>query len=270
LTRAPGAFTVTGMRAPAMSRIPLLLAAFGALTVAVVLAGCPSKKPKSTACGGDKDCKNGQVCIMKTCQACSTDKQCGDGKKCQAGACVAAAECTRDDDCENGKVCQAGKCQACSKDNECGPGGKCQGGACQRAKACKADEDCADDEDCLNGRCQKPWQGGSNTDNSCALNTVYFSFDDASIQASERERLDGDAACLEKSTGKNCFVVGHTDSTGTEEYNIALSERRAQSVADYLSRLGIDPARLQVVPKGETEPSGQGDEKDRRVDFQWR
>ena len=64
--------------------------------------------------------------------------------------------------------------------------------------------------------------------------------------------------------------MGHTDPSGTDEYNIALSERRAQTVADYLARLGIDPARLQVVPKGETEPTWLGDDKDRRVEFQWR
>jgi outer membrane protein OmpA-like peptidoglycan-associated protein len=64
--------------------------------------------------------------------------------------------------------------------------------------------------------------------------------------------------------------MGHTDASGTDEYNIALSERRAQTVADYLARLGVDPAKLQVVPKGETDPSGQGDDKDRRVEFQWR
>ena len=89
-------------------------------------------------------------------------------------------------------------------------------------------------------------------------------------QASERDRLDANAACIEKSNGKNVFLVGHTDTSGTEEYNIALSERRAQSVADYLARLGTDPARMQVVPKGETELTGLGDDKDRRVEFQWR
>ena len=75
---------------------------------------------------------------------------------------------------------------------------------------------------------------------------------------------------IEKTPGKNVYVMGHTDPSGTDEYNIALSERRAQTVADYLARLGIDPARLQVVPKGETEPTGLGDDKDRRVEFQWR
>ena len=87
---------------------------------------------------------------------------------------------------------------------------------------------------------------------------------------SERDRLDSNQACIEKTTGKNVLVIGHTDSSGTDEYNIALSERRAQTVADYLARLGTDPARMQVVPKGETEPSGEGEDKDRRVEFMWR
>ena len=85
----------------------------------------------------------------------------------------------------------------------------------------------------------------------------------------ERDRLDADSACINKTKGKNVFVVGHTDTSGTEEYNIALSERRAQAAADYLARLGTDPARMQVVPNGETEPTGLGDDKDRRVEFQW-
>ncbi|MDQ3296612.1 MAG: OmpA family protein [Myxococcota bacterium] len=130
------------------------------------------------------------------------------------------------------------------------------------------DEDCADDEDCVNGFCKKAGSGGV-TDASCPLSTVYFGFDDASIQASERDRLDANAQCIEKTKGKAVFLMGHTDTSGTEEYNIALSERRAQSVADYMSRLGTDPARLQVVPKGETEPTGLGDDKDRRCEFQW-
>jgi len=102
------------------------------------------------------------------------------------------------------------------------------------------------------------------------LATVYFGFDSSNIEASERERLDANNRCITSAKGKPLFLIGHTDSSGTEEYNIALSERRAQAVADYIARLGTDPARLQVVPKGETEPSGLGDDKDRRVEFQWR
>jgi peptidoglycan-associated lipoprotein len=106
-------------------------------------------------------------------------------------------------------------------------------------------------------------------DVGCQLSTVYFAFDDSSILDSEKTRLSANQDCIAKAKGKSVFVVGHTDTSGTEEYNIALSERRAKSVADYLARLGTDPARMQVVPKGETEPTGMGDDKDRRVEFQW-
>ena len=145
----------------------------------------------------------------------------------------------------------------------------CSAGACKRANKCTKDADCADDEDCLGGFCKKTGQTSSASDATCPLSTVYFTFDDASIQQSERDRLDANAKCIEKTKGKAVYLVGHTDTSGTDEYNIALSERRAQSVADYMSRLGTDPARMQVVPKGETSPTGLGDDKDRRVEFQW-
>ena len=245
----------------------------GVLAVSLLIVGlvaaCTKKKPKTPACDGNEDCKDGLVCVNGQCLQCTDDASCGPGQVCRAGACEAKPECVKDADCSDGKVCQAGKCQACASDSECGPGGKCNAGACQRPTACTTDEQCADDEDCIDGYCQKPWQGNQDT-GPCPLATVYFAYDDATVAPSERDRLDGNASCIEKQAGKNVYVVGHTDATGTDEYNIALSERRAQTVADYLARLGVDPARMQVVPKGETEPTGQGDDKDRRVEFQWR
>lgn len=247
----------------------------GAILVAIaglVIGFACSDPPKKPGCKGDKDCKNGQVCSENKCVECKTDAQCKDGKKCKANACVAEPECVRDDQCTEGKVCQAGKCKPCASDSECGPGGSCAAGACKRANKCTPETvgtDCADDEDCVNGFCKKagtaPPPGVT-----CDLATIYFGFDDSSIQASERERLDANNQCLDKNKTKSVMLFGHTDSSGTEEYNIALSERRAQSVADYLARLGTDPARLQVVPKGETESTGLGDDKDRRCNFQWK
>jgi peptidoglycan-associated lipoprotein len=203
--------------------------------LALTLAGCPKKKPKTPTADTEE----------------------------------VAPECTRDADCPDGKVCKAGTCAACVADNECGPGGKCEAGACQRAKACKVDDDCADDEDCIDGFCQRPW-AGTGAGASCQLATIYFAFDDSSIQASERDRLDGNAQCIQQTGGQNVYVMGHTDQVGTEEYNIALSERRARAAADYLARLGVDPARLDIVGKGETELTGMGDEQDRRVEFSFR
>src|SRR5262245_58164121 len=128
---------------PRTLAIPVAAIALG-LAVALLLAGCPSKKPKTPACGSDEDCKSGLVCINKECK----EKP-------------AKAECTKDDDCADGKVCLGGKCQKCASDDQCGPGGKCQAGACDRAKKCSKDDDCADDEDCIDGVCQKPWQQGA-------------------------------------------------------------------------------------------------------------
>jgi peptidoglycan-associated lipoprotein len=251
------------------SSVGAVLVAAASLLFALSLGGCPSKKPKNPACEGDDDCKDGKVCINKECRACTDDLQC-DGGKCNAGKCEAAAGCKADSECAAGQVCKAGTCTACVGDGDCGPGGKCSAGACERPKKCARDEECEDDEDCINGVCINPGAPVDAGSVSCTLNTVYFAFDDASIAATERERLDGNATCVEKNPSRSVYLVGHTDGSGTDEYNIALSERRAQSVADYLARLGVDPAKMSVVPKGETELTGLGDDKDRRVEFQWR
>ncbi len=241
-----------------------LIAAWGVLFALAMSCG---DHPKGPGCSSDKDCKNGQVCGDNKCVECNTDAQCGKGKRCSAHACTAAAECRADKDCKDGKVCEAGKCKACSTDTECGDDARCVSGAC-KTKTCSKDADCADDEDCVNGICHKQ-VSTTNPGVNCSLSTIYFAFDDSGILDSEKARLSANQDCIEKAKGKGVFLVGHTDTSGTEEYNIALSERRAQSVADYLARLGTDPARMQVVPKGETEPTGLGDDKDRRVEFQW-
>jgi peptidoglycan-associated lipoprotein len=242
----------------------ILLASALVLGFAAASCGGSSTKP---GCKADKDCKNHQVCAANACVECITDAQCPAGKHCSAHVCV-SAECKNDQEC-NGKVCQAGKCKACATDGECGPDRACKAGVCEPLKKCAKDDECADDEDCVNGRCHKAGAASNPGDATCTLSTVYFAFDDSTIQESERERLGANVACIEKTKAKNVYLFGHTDTSGTEEYNIALSERRAQSVADYMARLGTDPARMQVVPKGETEPTGLGDDRDRRVEFQW-
>lgn len=240
-----------------------------ALAFVLAMLGACGDKPKKPGCKSDKECKAGQVCDANKCVECKTDANCPSGKKCSAGACVAKAQCLNDDQCPLGQVCQAGSCKPCASDGECGPGGACEAGACKRPKKCTQNEDCADDEDCIDGLCRRQTLG-SDIDAGCQLQTVYFGFDEAGIQPSERDRLDANNTCITKNKTQSVLLIGHTDTSGTEEYNIALSERRAQSVADYLARLGTDPAKLQVVPKGETEPTGTGDDKDRRVELKWK
>src|SRR5665647_559634 len=190
------------------------------LGLAIVAVSCGGKSKAAPGCKADKDCKNGLKCSANKCVQCTADAQCGKGKKCSANACVIKPECEKDDQCQAGKVCQAGKCKACAADNECGVGGSCDAGACKKATKCTKDEECADDEDCISGFCKKAGSAGNN-DGACPLSTVYFGFDDSSIQASERDRLDANAQCIEKQKTKSVFLIGHTDTSGTEEYNIA-------------------------------------------------
>ncbi len=248
-----------------------VLVAAAALLLAMALAACPKKKAKDPGCKSSDDCAEDLVCVENKCQQCSEDSHCEAGESCKAGACEAKAECSKDADCGDGKVCKAGACTACSSDGECGPGGNCNQGACERAKACTEDnvgEVCEDEEDCVDGFCQD-MSGGDGGSASCTMQTIYFGFDDSSIQQSERDRLDANSACIGKNAGKSVYVYGHTDASGTDEYNIALSERRARAAADYLARLGVDPGVLDVVPKGEAEISGAGDDQDRRVEFEF-
>lgn len=249
-----------------------LVGALVAIAAMTLLAACPDKKPKDPKCKGDAECAAGQHCVNQQCVACGDDSHCEAGQVCQSGACVAdpAPACTSDADCADGQACIDGKCRACTSDDQCGPGGRCNAGECQRAKECSQDTDCEDDEDCIDGHCQKPWQG-SGPDVQCQLQTVYFDFDQAAIREDARALLAANAECVRQVPAEQAVnIEGHTDEEGTEEYNIALSERRARTVADYLARLGIDPARFHVIAKGEGEPSGSGIEQDRRVDFEWR
>ncbi len=241
----------------------------------VFAAGCPSKKTKYPICSKDKDCRDGERCIAKQCMQCGEDSHCKDGQVCRKGACVSKkSECTSDDDCGDGKVCTDNQCVACKSNGECGPGGKCNAGACTRPKKCSKNEDCEDDEDCLQGRCQKPWKSDKPAGVTCPLATVYFGYDQHGVPTEARDGLDKTADCIKSAPkSRGVSLVGHTDPRGTEEYNIALSERRGRAVADYLARLGIDPARLRVIPKGEADSSGTEEssyQQDRRVSFEWR
>jgi OOP family OmpA-OmpF porin len=77
--------------------------------------------------------------------------------------------------------------------------------------------------------------------------------------------LQAAVEALNESPGVRVEVGGHTDSTGPEAYNLGLSERRAGSVADYLSANGIDASRLTVVGFGEANPVADNGTRDGRA-----
>jgi peptidoglycan-associated lipoprotein len=235
-----------------------------------LLCACPDKKPKYPNCNGDKDCKEGEFCVDKKCVQCRGNDDCPAGQTCEAGGCVAKdGWCETDADCPDHKVCKNHACVACQSDADC-PGGRCADGACLQPGECVKDEDCADDEDCIDGHCRMVGGGGGG-DPACALATVYFEFDSTGIGEDARNALDKNVECL-NTNAREVYIIGHTDPRGTDEYNIALSDGRARAVADFLARLGVDPARFRIIPKGEADATGTDEEsyrQDRRVDFEW-
>ena len=88
---------------------------------------------------------------------------------------------------------------------------------------------------------------------------LLYDFDSDVVRAEAAQNLRNLASSLEKYPNTDLLIVGHTDAVGTSEYNQALSERRARAAANYLTSQGVNPARLQAVGRGETEPLATND-----------
>ena len=86
------------------------------------------------------------------------------------------------------------------------------------------------------------------------LATVYFVVDSAQLGDEAKPVLQKNADWLKKWTSTRILIEGHCDSRGTSEYNLALGERRAVAVRDYLVNLGIPATRVQIVSKGKETP----------------
>jgi len=86
------------------------------------------------------------------------------------------------------------------------------------------------------------------------LDDVFFDLDKSDLSDKARGSLDKDAAWMKRWTTTRVTVEGHGDSRGTNEYNLALGERRGAAARDYLISLGVPAARLTVVSKGEEQP----------------
>lgn len=86
------------------------------------------------------------------------------------------------------------------------------------------------------------------------LDNIFYDFDKATLRPESKEALDGLVAMLRDNPNITIEIASHTDRKGSDEYNIALSQRRAKSVVDYLISAGIAPDRLQAKGYGESRP----------------
>jgi outer membrane protein OmpA-like peptidoglycan-associated protein len=94
---------------------------------------------------------------------------------------------------------------------------------------------------------------------------VTFAFDSANLNSNFYPVLDKVAETLKEYDKSVIEVAGHTDSTGSDSYNQALSERRANSVADYLANKGLERTRMVTVGAGEGHPVASNDTEEGRA-----
>ena len=87
---------------------------------------------------------------------------------------------------------------------------------------------------------------------------VFFGYDRTELTAEARATLDKQAAWLKKYPRASVTVEGHCDERGTREYNLALGERRANAVKNYLAAAGVPKASLHVISYGKERPAVLG------------
>jgi len=105
-----------------------------------------------------------------------------------------------------------------------------------------------------------------------SLKTVYFDFDKYNLRDDARRTLERNAEILKEHPDVSVVIEGNCDERGTNEYNLALGENRANAVRDYLTRIGIDASRLSTISYGEERPVAMGHDEaawsqNRRAEF---
>lgn len=251
------------------------LGLFGLLTA----VGCGPKYPK---CDTDEDCRksdDGQesgrlYCVNGICQQCREDTDCGEGQRCSGGDCEAIEGwCDGDEMCADDEICKNNRCEVgCRSNDDCADDEVCKGGKCEAKVECTMDADCADGEKCRDNECVS----ADTANGTCSLETIYFSYDASSLSSEARNTLQSNADCIEQRSG-DVQLAGHADERGTNEYNIALGERRARSAFNYLKDLGIPEDRLETISFGEERLARRCGEdgpeschrQNRRVEFNW-
>ncbi|MFN7698784.1 MAG: OmpA family protein [Deltaproteobacteria bacterium] len=183
--------------------------------------------------------------------------------------------CDNDEQCHEGEFCVNGRCQDCRDDSQCPTGQMCEQYDCVPIPGwCNSDADCPADQMCTNNRCvpRPVEQAVVPTDpvpQICQLQPVYFAFDESALDDAARSALQGNVSCMQERDIQNVTVTVMCDPRGTEEYNMALGDRRARTTRDHLQRLGVQRTSLLTRSVGEEMAQGAdeyGWSRDRRAD----
>ena len=90
---------------------------------------------------------------------------------------------------------------------------------------------------------------------------IFFGYDSSNLTIDSQSTLDRQAAWLQKFPSVRVAIEGHCDERGTREYNLALGERRANAVKDYLVARGVDGGRVSTISYGKEKPVALGNDK---------
>lgn len=288
--RPPGGIPGESMTHPP-APIARILSAFALTSIAafvmLLASGCDREYPN---CKRDRHCKEelGEKCVEGICQNCVTNEDCrgkgpnGSDLQCIEYRCGEGGQsllpgglgspCASINECNEGLVCRGGECSLCLADAEC-PSGSCNldTGLCNASNCnCQTADDCAMEEMCIDCQCRPP-DPPDPVDEDCGMTAVYFDFDSPKLSSSALSALSQAAECI-AAQNRVVNLEAHADPRGTEEYNILLTDKRGQSVKNYLRDLGVPAHMLNVVAKGDLEAEGTDESswaRDRRVQFVW-
>lgn len=197
------------------------------------MSGCKAKYPK---CDSDESCiSQNEVCVFGQCQECRDDTQCAQKYPTEH------------------RVCNLGRCDVVPQPITSTPAPPEE-----REYAKKGTVSIT----CRTNNPKKP----------LALDPIYFEFDQYELNTGAQLSLQHNVDCLAQVSGLPIILDGHSDERGTQEYNLALGEKRADTVFKFIKTLGADVRTIVTRSKGENEPvcEQQTDNcwaQNRRVEF---
>jgi peptidoglycan-associated lipoprotein len=140
------------------------------------------------------------------------------------------------------------------------------------SKKPKNAQDGADGANGSNNGLSLELNGDSDNGKAGGLQTVYFGFDSSNLESDTKTALKANADFLKSNSNVDVQVEGHCDERGGRQYNLALGERRAKAVRDYLVALGVKSKRISTISYGSERPKAEGQDEsawsqNRRANF---
>ena len=129
-----------------------------------------------------------------------------------------------------------------------------------------------EDQDMGNNGMNLELNGDSDSGKAGTLSTVYFDFNSSTLSSSTRDALESNANFLKENTSVEVQIEGHADERGGVQYNLALGEKRAQAVKQYLVSMGVSSSRVTTISFGKERPIAFGHDEsawsqNRRANF---